>query len=84
MIASEYVEPTVEDQRIWRKVCCYGFHLKAHYGDVCAEYQARTQDHRDADLMLRAQQQPGRRMFDCYGDGLIPQWMRGLPRGWTP
>lgn len=45
---------TDEDLKIWRLICCWGFHLPASQHDrrVCAEKEARDADSRDAELML--------------------------------
>lgn len=50
---ASYIDLTPEDERIWRRICCFSFHIKAFY--VCAESAARKQDHRCGNLMLNAQ-----------------------------
>jgi len=47
---------TPEDESIWRRVCCSGFHMRSlnrSGGQVCAESLALLADRRDAAIMLQ-------------------------------
>lgn len=42
---------TLEDEQIWRVVCCYYWHLR-YKNRLCAQLAAQTADRYDARLML--------------------------------